>query len=95
MRRKEREVIILALIVIILMTLFVILLFWFPKNLQTAMSNDPTRIKNPAATNCISKGYKYEIRTSSEGQGQYGMCVDELNNECEAWSFFRDECQLK
>jgi len=52
-----------------------------------------TGMANPAAVNCSVKGFSYEIREDADG-GQYGVCIDEENNECDAWAFFREECSL-
>jgi len=48
-------------------------------------------LPNPAAVNCLDKGYRYETRTAADG-GQYGVCIFPDGSECDAWAFFRGEC---
>jgi putative hemolysin len=52
-----------------------------------------TGMANPAAVNCIDKGYNYSIRADENG-GQYGVCYKENYTECEEWAFFRGECEI-
>ena len=48
---------------------------------------------NPAATNCIDKGYDYSIRTDENGS-QYGVCYKEGYTECDEWALYRGECEV-
>ena len=48
-------------------------------------------IANPAAVYCQERGYRYEIRTASDGS-QGGVCVFTDGSECEGWAYFRGEC---
>jgi putative hemolysin len=52
-----------------------------------------SQIANPAAVYCSEQGGTYEIRANEDGS-QYGVCVFEDGSECDAWAFFRGECQL-
>jgi|SaaInlStandDraft_4_1057021.scaffolds.fasta_scaffold140710_1 putative hemolysin len=90
MKNKKRETII---IVITIIALFILLFFWFPKNLKIAMDNDPTNFGNPATKNCIKSGYTYEIRETE--LGNYGVCIDSSKNECEVWELFNNNCKLE
>jgi eight-cysteine-cluster-containing protein len=45
-------------------------------------------LANPAATYCIEKGGKYEIKTAADGS-QYGICRINGERECEGWAYFR------
>ncbi len=49
-----------------------------------------SQLANPFATNCISKGYKYEMRKGTAGEE--GYCIFPSGRECEAWAYFRGEC---
>jgi len=51
------------------------------------VSNGTAQIANPAATNCVQKGYKYELR------GSTGYCIFPSGRECEEWAYFRGECK--
>ena len=55
--------------------------------------SESTGMANPAAVRCSVDGFSYEIREDEEG-GQFGVCIDEQNKECDAWEYFRSECQL-
>ena len=50
------------------------------------------QLANPAAVYCGEQGGEYEIREHSDG-GQYGVCVFDDGSECDAWDFFRGECE--
>lgn len=63
-----------------------------PEDKNTAEAKTNTGLANPASTNCINKGGKSEIRTNADGS-QTGYCLFENGQECEEWSFFRNECQ--
>lgn len=47
---------------------------------------------NPSAVNCEQNGGIYEIRTAEDGS-QNGVCIFNDGTECDAWAFFRGECQ--
>ncbi|MEW5801368.1 MAG: DUF333 domain-containing protein [bacterium] len=51
-----------------------------------------TEMPNPAAVYCKDNGGTYEIRTDEKG-GQYGMCIFDNGCECDAWAYYRGECQ--
>ncbi|MEW6380332.1 MAG: DUF333 domain-containing protein [bacterium] len=51
-----------------------------------------TGIPNPSAVNCEQNGGIYEIRTAEDGS-QNGVCIFSDGTECDAWAFFRGECQ--
>lgn len=51
-----------------------------------------TPVTNPAATFCVNKGYRHEIRTDPVTGNQIGYCVFPDASECEAWAFFRGTC---
>ncbi len=63
------------------------------KTLQPApATSTPDRsIANPATANCELKGYRSQIRTTTDGS-QYGVCIFPDGSECEEWAFYRDEC---
>ncbi|MCF7846399.1 MAG: DUF333 domain-containing protein [Candidatus Peribacteraceae bacterium] len=48
---------------------------------------------NPAAVKCSVDGLDYEIREGADG-GEYGVCTDSTGKECEAWDYFRGDCEL-
>lgn len=50
-------------------------------------------LANPAAVKCSVDNFTYEIREDADG-GEYGVCIDEENKECDAWAYFRGECVL-
>ncbi len=52
-----------------------------------------TGLANPAATKCLADGFAYEIRADANG-GQFGVCSDSANKECDEWQYFRGECAL-
>ena len=60
---------------------------------QIEPEENTTGIANPAAVNCESRGYDYEIRTDNETGGEYGVCMN-AGLECEEWALFRTECCL-
>lgn len=51
-----------------------------------------TPVTNPAATFCVNKGYRHEIRTDPVTGDQIGYCVFPDESECEEWAFFRGRC---
>jgi putative hemolysin len=59
--------------------------------IQYAVSFEEVQIANPASVYCVQSGYKLEIRANANGS-QYGVCIFPDGNECEEWSFFRNEC---
>jgi putative hemolysin len=50
------------------------------------------QLANPAAIHCGEQGGEYEIREHADG-GQYGVCVFDDGSECDAWDFFRGDCE--
>ena len=56
-------------------------------------TNGTVQIANPAAQDCVLKGYRYEIRADANG-GQYGVCSKPGYTECEEWALFRGECSI-
>lgn len=48
-------------------------------------------LANPAAVFCTSKNYGYEIRKNPDGS-EYGVCIFPGGKECDAWAYFRGEC---
>jgi putative hemolysin len=48
-------------------------------------------LANPAAANCIQKGFRDEIRTDATGS-QSGVCVFKDNSTCDDWAYLRGEC---
>ena len=56
-----------------------------------ATATPETSIANPATANCELKGYRSQIRTTTDGS-QYGVCIFPDGSECEEWAFYRGEC---
>ncbi len=52
-------------------------------------SDQSTELANPAATNCIEKGGKYEIQDGANGQT--GICTLPDGSKHDAWELFRAE----
>ena len=48
-------------------------------------------IANPSATFCVAKNYTYRIVTNPDGS-QSGNCVFPSGKECDAWAYYRSEC---
>lgn len=46
---------------------------------------------NPSAVFCQDRGYTHQIRTDASGN-QYGVCIFSEGVECDAWAFYRGEC---
>lgn len=44
-------------------------------------------LPNPAATNCINKGFRYLL------VGSTGICQFPDHSYCEEWAFFRGQCK--
>jgi putative hemolysin len=44
-------------------------------------------LANPAAVNCIKKGFHYKLI------GNKGICVFPDATYCEEWAYFRGQCQ--
>ncbi len=44
-------------------------------------------LPNPAATNCINKGFKYLLVNN------VGVCLFPDHSYCEEWAFFRGQCK--
>jgi len=55
-------------------------------------NSSTSQIANPSATKCVEEGYEYKIRTNNDGS-QSGYCISS-NNECEAWAYYKGECNL-
>lgn len=60
-------------------------------------SYNPTPIigpgtENPTVAFCTNKGFEYQDRTSPDG-GEYGVCIFPDGTYCDAWEFYRGECQ--
>ncbi len=60
---------------------------------EIACEEPVTGLANPAAVKCSVDGFHYEIREDADG-GQFGVCIDEANQECDGWEYFRGECPL-
>jgi putative hemolysin len=60
---------------------------------EVACEEPVTGLANPAAVKCLVDGLHYEIREDADG-GQFGVCIDEANQECDGWEYFREECFL-
>lgn len=51
-------------------------------------------LPNPADVNCVEAGYQIE-NVLTHGVPTSSYCVDEKSGQrCEAWAYFRGECQL-
>lgn len=59
----------------------------------TQASESNTQLANPSATFCIDQGYNYSIRETPIGQS--GYCVFNDGRECEAWAYYREECNIE
>ena len=51
-----------------------------------------SQVANPAAVYCGGQGGTHEIRTHEDGS-QYGVCLFADGSACDAWAYFRGECQ--
>lgn len=60
---------------------------------EIACPEPATGLANPAAVQCSVDGYRYEIREDADG-GEYGVCIDEADTECDGWQYFHGECLL-
>ncbi len=58
---------------------------------QTAGTDIPPNMSNPASVFCEENGNKLEIHTAEDG-GQSGICVFPDGSVCEEWAFYRGEC---
>ena len=47
---------------------------------------------NPSAVFCSERGHTYEIRKDEAGN-DYGVCIFSSGTECDAWNFYRGECE--
>lgn len=54
-------------------------------------SDTNIQLANPAAVYCEEQGYLYQIR--DEPGGERGYCIFG-QIECDAWEFYRGECEL-
>jgi putative hemolysin len=61
---------------------------WVALAIFLAVTSTAGAMPNPAAVFCGEMGYKYVIRTS-EGGGQYGVCIFPDGSECEEWTYYR------
>lgn len=52
---------------------------------------DEAEVANPASTYCLEQGYRWEMRTTDDGE-QHGVCIFSDGSECEEWAFYRSEC---
>jgi putative hemolysin len=73
------------------------LLAWFTILLvvvacSSSKDTSQTGLANPAAVHCEEQGYTHEIRTDADGN-QSGVCIFDDGSECDAWAFFRGECE--
>ena len=52
-------------------------------------------MEHDAAYNkCTDDGYVIDVRRDANGN-PYNVCVDNGGNECDAWSYYRNECALE
>lgn len=63
------------------------------ENCSANKCEEVTNLANPAATKCLADGFAYEIRADADG-GQFGVCIDSADKECDEWQYFRGECTL-
>ena len=62
-----------------------------PQAISPAVTNPTTALANPSAVLCISKNYTYLTRKNPDGS-EYGVCIFPGGKECDAWAYFRGEC---
>ena len=58
---------------------------------QTAGTELPPSMPNPASVFCEENGNKLEIHTAEDGS-QSGICVFPDGSVCDEWAYFRGEC---
>jgi putative hemolysin len=58
---------------------------------QTAGTDLPPNMPNPASIYCEQNGNKLEIQTAADGS-QNGICVFPDGSTCNEWAYFRGEC---
>jgi len=58
---------------------------------QTAGTEMPPSMPNPASVFCEENGNKLEIHTAEDGS-QSAVCVFPDDSTCEEWAYFRGEC---
>ena len=58
---------------------------------QTAGTDMPPNMPNPASVYCTQNGNKLEIRTAADGS-QSGVCIFPNGSTCDEWAYFRGEC---
>lgn len=51
------------------------------------LSSSAQALPNPAATNCVNKGYQYLLVQST------GICIFPDKSYCEEWAYFRGTCK--
>lgn len=78
------------LFVMILTTLTACTTFQIQKS-QTAGTELPPSMPNPASVFCEENGNKLEIQTAEDGS-QTGICVFPDGSTCDEWAYFRGEC---
>ena len=58
---------------------------------QTAGTDLPPNMPNPASVYCKENGNTLEIQTAADGS-QSSMCIFPDGSTCEEWAYFRGEC---
>ncbi len=58
---------------------------------QTAGTEMPPSMPNPASVYCEENGNKPEIQTAGDGS-QSGICVFPDGSTCDEWAYFRGDC---
>lgn len=58
---------------------------------QTAGTEVPPNMPNPASVYCTQNGNQLEIRTAADGS-QSGVCIFPDGSTCDEWAYFRGEC---
>jgi len=61
------------------------------QTLESAGTDMPPNMPNPASVYCEQNGNQLEIHTAEDG-GQSGVCVFPDGSTCEEWAYFRGEC---
>jgi putative hemolysin len=58
---------------------------------QTAGTDVPINMPNPASLYCEENGNTLEIQTAADGS-QSGVCIFPDGSSCDEWAYFRGEC---
>ena len=58
---------------------------------QTAGTDMPPNMPNPASVYCEQNGNNLEIRTADDGS-QSGVCIFPDGSTCDEWAYYRGEC---